>query len=309
MEEKPRDYRKYPPKTEHFGGADVEFKKLNDHLSGNSVYWSQQQGTFQELYPSIYSIKLKGYSYIKLYDFFPEYYYERLRLITHRQMHLYIDLCHLSNRGYYLSQTGSRKKGDSKDGDRRQVGGLSAYTGIRRPELAADLDHLEDCLLIHRVRRVDLRGMPSEIVVHTPFTPPELETGKYKLITGRVASQATKTRRAKAMVDVVSESGEKFRYLHRQTALKDGFWFDYRFIKKSFGDHAQRFADFALTWFKKNLWALQQQKANFEKDFRDALSLEMNLMGIQSDQRRQMCYIAANKFRTIYCPLEAEICA
>jgi hypothetical protein len=304
-----KDFRKFPPKkVTSRDGDQIFFKKINDDFPSALYHYGQDldgNPGYREMYPSVYSIELpKKYGYTKLYDFFVEEYFENRGLITYEQYNLYNYIATLRNRGYYLSLKGSN--GGRTDGE---IKGLAKMVRARVPDLTADIDHLEDCLLLHRVRRLDLQGMPNELVVHTPFTPDQLTAGKQKLIVDRISRQATKTKRQGAMVKGDSESGQKFNYLDRSRGNEHCFWLDYNYVKKAFGDKSKAFADFALAFFKKFLHWLKQDKSGFDADYRDALKHQLDRWGIKGNEQRETCYIAANKFRTIYCPLEQELIA
>jgi hypothetical protein len=298
----PTGFQKFPPKR----ARGVQFERLY-HRSGGLVIKDSESGKYCAKFPSVYSTELPNqYAYAKLWDHFSECYFEGQDgrsgfepLISWRQYSLYNYLTSLSNRGYYVSIKG-RKNDDG------QVIGLAALTGIRRPWLIDDLDHLEDCLLIHRVRRLDLHGQPNEIVIHTPFTPQQLRDGKYDLIRDRIARRATKQRREQAKVRG-EKDGQPFAYVTRNTA--PGFWFDYNYFRSTFGEQSQRFADFALRFFRKNFHYLKTDKSAFEADYRDDLGLELNVMEIRDAERREKCFKAAGVFRKIYCPTLEEICA
>ena len=303
----------YPPKTIVFHGTPVEFKRVNPDFPSALYYYHEPTG-YQPLYPSVYSIDLwNAGGFVKSWDFFAEEYLENRQLITYRQYSLYNYIVQLRNRGYYLSIKGSRiaeKRDDDGNLIRegKEVKGLSAVTGIRRPELIADLDRLEDVLLLHRVRRLDLQGIPTELVVHSPRTARELDKdGWHDFIAKRIAADATRGRRRSAMISG-EKNGQPFSYLDRRSRSA-GFQFDYRAVRDAFGDRCHQFANFALTYFKKNYHFLTENKAGFESDYREKLALELNLWNIAGNERRKNCYAAAHAFRTIYCPPIEEIIA
>lgn len=293
-----KDYRKFPPKQIIRDGIVIDFKKSNEDFSSN-LYIQTEKG-YQELYPSVYSIELAGEGYTKIYNFFPEIYLENLGLINYDQFNLYNYITTLRNRGYYLSITGSRKNSDQK--------GLAQMVGMRPETLRKNLDHLQDCLLIHRVLRLDLQGMPNELVVHTPFTDKQLKADnnrRLKLIVDRISQSHTEKQREKA-IERGEGRGGGFGYLKRKET-NERFQMDYGFIKRAFESHSRSFADFAIDYFKKELRTLKTDKSAFEKYFRLALRRKLDYWGILTNEQREICYIAANKFRSIYCPTDEEI--
>jgi hypothetical protein len=288
-----------PLKQNRRGDVTIDFNPIDSHFpSGN--YYYDKENRYQALYPSVYSIKLQGHGYFPFWDFFADQYFEDLELLNSEQMWLYTYLASLRNRGIRLSINGSK----SKDSERR---GLAAMLGRWRPAVIKDLDHLEDCMLIHRVRRLDLHGTPNDIIVHTPFTPPELhDSGWHKVIKDRIANETTRRARERHMVTGVDDEGNKFAYLNR-TGGDGRFHYDARQVDEAFGQNAKRFCDFALTFFRKHFWVLFEDKPAFDEDYRRELRLELNLYGVNQNSDRERCYVVANKFRTIYCPSLQEL--
>jgi hypothetical protein len=296
-----KTFRSNPPKRVIIDGVTVDFKKTySDRPSG--LYHPRTDGKYQALYPSIYSLELPSkYAYTKIYNFYAEEYLENRRLLTGNVWGFYLYLTSLRNRGYYLSIKGNGKTGEE------EVRGLAQVYGISRRTAIDHLDHLEDCMLIHRVRRLDLQGMPNEIVIHLPKTPEELDRdGYHDWIVKRIKENATKSRRDGARVSGTSESGQNFNYVDRTV---DGQSFDYGMIRRAFGQQALRFADWALMWFEKNWHFLRAEKRSFDHDVRKDLELELNGWGIYDRQRRHECFTAFGVFRKVYCPLDTELFA
>ncbi len=299
MSDKQKNSQKFPEKPITLqDGATVEFKKINEDFPSALVYYPQRGG-YQELYPSVYSIDVPGEGFVKLWNHFATEYLEDRGLINYDQFSLRNYISSLRNRGYYITVKSRKEDGDIK--------GLAQFLKMRTATLTAHLDHLEDCLLIHRVRRLDLHGTPNEFVAHTEFTAKQLDAGKEKIIVDRVARQHTKTKREKAVRRGGEESG-KFGYLDRK-ATDERFQFDYRMIKSAFGDNSLAFADFALEFFKAHLGMLRNKKSEFDYAYRSELNRRMSAWGIGGNSAREQCYIAANKFRVIYCPTDEELFA
>lgn len=305
MSKQEKNFQKFPKKTITLSdGATVEFKKLDGDFP-SKIFHYPQTGGYQELYPSVYSIEIPGEGFTKLYDFFVEEYFENLGLINYEQFNLYNYITTLRNRGYYLSLSGRKlEKGKPSDAD---VKGLAQMIRSRVKALTANIDHLEDCLLLHRVRRLDLQGMPNELVIHSPFTKKQLDAGKHKIILDRISRQHTKTQRQKAVHTGDGKTG-KFGYLDRK-ATNERFQMNYQFIKNAFGDNAAQFADFALGFFKSHLGFLRRSKSEFDYAYRAELKKKLSFWAIAGNSAREACYIAANKFRVIYCPTFEELCA
>ena len=294
--------QKFPPKPiTRIGGATVEFKKINEDFP-SAIFIYPKGGGYQELYPSVYSSKIPNEGFTPHYDFFVDEYFENRGLISWKQYNLYNYLATLRNRGYYLS-IHNRKRGDA------EVKGLAQMIGTRVATVNADLDHLEDCLLIHRVRRLDLHGAPNEIVIHSPFTAAQLDredgqkNTKQKIIIDRFARSYAKTNREQAVI-----RGEGFGYLNRKMT-SERFQFNYKAVKTAFGDAAHQFTDWALVFFKKNLQMLRDSKTSFDYAYRAELNKKFTTWAIGGNAAREACYIAANKFRVIYCPTDEELCA
>jgi hypothetical protein len=301
--------RKFPPKQIEIRGKAVTFSRIETNFERSGIYVQHpyESGVSFRKYPSIYSVKLSG-GFIYLWDVLAEEYYENLQLINYRQLALYNYLGSLRNRGYRVSLKGNGKKGDE------EIKGLAQLTDTWWPTLVKDLDRLEDVMLIHRIRRPDFRGMPSEIVIHSPLDPQDLRDPQTKqlrewaqILQQRVKEEPTRQRRQGTMRSGTTDDGRNFVFQDRKQE-DERFVFDFRQIVKAFGDFAERFALFAMEYFSKNWHLLTANKSGFEHDYRKSLELEMNVWGIHDNSRRESCYIAANKFRTIYCPMEEELC-
>ena len=303
MTDKQTNFQKNPAKSVTTqDGATVKLKRLNPDLPSGIVHFPLKGG-YQELYPSVYSIEIPNEGFIKIWDFFTSEYLDKRTLINYDQWCLYNFIGTLRNRGYYVTLQG-------KKGDDNEIKGLAKIIGTRTKTLIENLDHLENCLLMHRVRRLDLNGTPNEFILHTPFTAKQLdaENGKlHKKIVERVALNHVKKQRSLAVKTGEGKKGG-FGYLDRK-ATNERFQFDYRFIKSSFGSSSRLFTDFALVFFKANLKLLRNNKSNFDYVYRAELSRRMSDWGIGGNSAQHQCYIAANKFRVIYCPTDEELYA
>lgn len=304
MPKEKQNPQKFPPKQiTQVGGATVEFKKVNDDFP-SALYVYPESGGYQELFPSVYSIKIPGEGFTRIYDFFADEYFENRGLINYAQFCLYNYISTLRNRGYYLS-IHSRKGKNDGDND---VIGLAKMVGIKPDTLTAHLDHLENCLLIHRVRRLDLHGTPNELVIHSPFTAQQLDhEGKQKIIVNRVARNHVQNDRQKAVIKGDGKNGG-FGYLNRKMT-NERFQMNYKAVKTAFGEAARQFCNFALEFFKANLQMLRDSKSSFDYAYRAELNKKFTTWAIGGNTAREKCYIAANKFRVIYCPTDEEICA
>ena len=302
MSKEEKNFQKFPQKSRTLeDGATVEFKKLYDDQTSGLVHYPQRGG-FQELYPSVYSNEIEGEGFVKIYNFVPTEYIEERAFINYAQYSLHNYILINSNRGYYLSLKGSKKDGDVK--------GLAKVLQTRVATLTADIDRLQNCFLLHRVRRLDLNGCPNELVYHSGFTAKKLDASNqkiHKIIVERIARDHAKSSRQNGVVKSNGKRGG-FGYLNRK-ATNERFQFDYNVIKKAFGDNSRHFADFALEFFKLNKGLLERNKSEFEKGYRLELNRRMSDWGIGSNSAREACYIAANKFRTIYCPTFEELCS
>lgn len=302
MPKQENNFQKFPQKTITLNdGATVEFKKLYDDQPSGLVHYPQSGG-YQELYPSVYSNEIEGEGFVKIYNFVPTEYVERRAFINYDQYSLHNYAGINSNRGYYLSLKGSKKDGDVK--------GLAKMVGVKVETLTEHIDRLQDCFLLHRVRRLDLNGCPNELVYHSGFTAKQLDANNQKInnvIVDRIARSATKSSRQKGVVKSNGKNGG-FGYLNRK-ATDERFQFDYNVIKKAFGDNSRSFADFALEFFKTHKHLLERHKSDFEKGYRIELNRKMSDWGIGGNSAREFCYVAANKFRTIYCPTFEELCS
>lgn len=296
------DPRKFPPKERTFNGAAVRFNKIDGEFERSGIYGFGPDGMRFDKYPSIYSVKMPG-GYVPLWDITADEYFENRSWLNYRQFSLYHYIASLRNRGYHLSIEGNGKSGDA------EIRGLAQIVGTWRPTLVADLDRLEDCLLIHRVRRPDFHGTPSELVVHSPFTLVELRGGYADVIIERVNGRATWTRRQRMMRRGTTAAGVAYCFQNRASEAEQ-FVFNFNQIREAFGDSVDRFIYFAMAFFQKNHHFLYTNKGGFQADYRSGLFKELDGWNIVHDNAaRELCYKAANKFRTIYCPTEAELCA
>lgn len=297
-------------RTKRVNGALIEFQPINDipGINNGLYYYDQATNRPQPLHPSIYSLKLEGHGFLPLWNFFLEEYYENRSFINHRQAWAYIGIAGLRNRGLRIVLTPDRKKKKvtTDDGD-LQVHALDKYLGIDYRQLTKDIDRLEDCLLLHRIRRLDAHGTPNDFIIHTPFTPGQLATKWAKIIEQRIADEVTTTRRHKRMQWGMTKGGRQFTYLDRKADPEHRFSFDHLQIIKAFGQNTFRFAEFALKFFRSNFHYLTTDPQAFDRDYRDGLKLEMNLYDIHDNGRRELCYRAAHKFRQVFCPSHEEL--
>lgn len=286
-------------------GVDIGFKPLGGPSKSGLYYHDKDENRFYPLYPSIYSTDAGNY--FPLYDHFTREYIIARPLITRDQFAVYTFLASIRNQGFRVSIMGSR----SKSGDDDEPTGLAALLGMGRPQLIQALDHLEDCLLIHRVRRLDIHGTPNDILIHTPFTRQQLYGGQrfIDIIEDRIARKVTATARQKKMVTGVTDDGQPYSYLDRTVGTDGRFHYNASQISEAFGFYTDKFTQFALKYFRKNHHLLRGDKSGFEHDYREDLSLELNLYEIHKDAAREKCYRAAHKFRTIYCPSHEELLA
>jgi hypothetical protein len=346
MPSEQQNTRPFPSKRLEFHGKLVQFKKIDTDFNRSGIFVThpyETDGAGKPLsfrkYPSIYSTKLSS-GFVYLWDVLREEYVENLGLINYEQFSLYNYIASLRNSGWHVSVKGHKRRKLDADGKRtaeiEEVKGLAQITGRWWPKVAKDLDHLEDCLLIHRVRRPDLPGCPNEIIIHTPFAEQELVridrtgqriegidpmTGEWiegmwtPLLRQRVEQKATATRLAaierhtikKKLVDGKHKNVHVKWHDHRAEAER--FIFDFRPVSAAFGDNVDLFAYWAMQFFKKNWQYLYSDKSAFEHDYRHELGLGMSRWGIHDDAQRSRCYVQANKFRTIYCPTEEELVA
>jgi hypothetical protein len=309
-------------------GERVVFRRLRSQLgqfddqSGIYVYnkfrepgtpASQQNPLSFQKYPSVYSVQLSG-GYTFDWDVLADEYFENRGWINYEQLSLYGYVKSLRNRGYHVSvrpRPGRKVLGldGEPTGERDEVRGLAQITGRSCRYIERDLDVLEDCLLIHRVRRPDFSGAPNEFVVHSPFTVKDLQTEIGSVIEQRVAEGATRSRREGIAKRGVGKDGRPFVY-HNRRADSPTFVYDARETVKAFGDKTEAFIYWAMSYFQNEWDWLWKRKGEWQKQFREVLFAELNRWGINGDEARHACYREANKFRTIYCPLlEEELCA
>lgn len=326
---------KFPTKEIKFHGKPVTFKKIDNVFDRSGIFlshpWKKVEKTDKPLafqkYPSIYSTKLSG-GFVYLWDVLREEYVENLGLINYDQFSLYNYMASLRNSGWHVSikgRPGKLKKGaDGKLMDEREadVKGLAQIAGRRWTSVLHDLDVLEDALLIHRIRRPDFHGCPSEIVIHTPFAAQELvqvdrETGERTelesahVLRQRIEDKITANRRLKIVKHgIKKESAKKFTHFswHDRRQEDDRFVFDFRKVVAAFGDKVDQFAWWAMEFFQEHWNLLYSDRAAFQEDYRRELHDELTRWKILDNSDREECYKQANKFRTIYCPTEQEIC-
>lgn len=309
--------RRFPPGQKVINGALIDFEPIEDGFP-SGLYYYDDENRYCSLYPSIYSIKIDGHGYFPMWDFFLHEYRDNLGLISIHQWNVWAGIASLRNRGYRIKLTSDRRK-KVDDGD-QEVRALDHYLERDYRLLRDDLDCLEDALLIHRVRRADYRGTPDDIIVHSPFTPKQLYDGGWaETIKKRVDGQVTKANREITRISGRTKEinrngqptvpGKNYAYNPRTLDRSHRFTYDRRQISDAFGESTVRFARFALTYFSKNVWTLFRDKQAFDRDYRDMLATELNLYDIRKNSQREKCYIAANKFRMIYCPSMDELCS
>lgn len=324
------------PQQKTIHGSQIDFQPINEFGPSGLYYYDLATNKAHSLYPSIYSLAsgLNGYGYVPLWNFFAEEYYENLGLITFKQLGVWAGLAQLRNRGYRIALTSDRRK--PKDAE-TEVRALDVYLERDYRLLREDLDRLEDALLIHRVRRTDFRGTPDDIIVHTPFTPAALygEYGTFEGwcdrrkkvsnegIAGRLRHRVEKSvvknsRDKKRLTGVTGDTnrrgeptvaGKNYSFIPRTVDHGHVFTYDRRQIDEAFGQHTTTFADWALSFFRKSFDFLRTDKQAFDRDYRDELKVELDRYGIRANERRELCYRAANKFRQIYCPSIQELLA
>lgn len=317
---KPKDSNlKFPPKQIIRDGQILDFNRDDPELhSGIYQYSDGEYGKPNQrlaVYPSVYSIEIPGHGYTKTYDYFSDLYLENMGFINWQQYNLYNYIATLRNRGYRLSIHGARRKrkpGDPPpEPDAAQHKGLAAFSGVSPKTLITDLDHLEDCLLMHRVRRLDLQGIPSDLVIHSPFTPTKFEEMR-KVIVKRISTKYTRTRRLKMMMptaatNILEDDRADQKFYFNRKAGEPRFQLSAA-VREAYGPKFGHFVNFALEFFNKYLWEFRNQQPQFEKGYRDALKIKLTYWGIADRHDREKCYQAAAIFRNVYCPTLADLC-
>lgn len=323
---------KYPPKRVAFNGHPVDFVREYDDNAGlsNGLLWypyhyDPPQGQRRELerYPSIYS-NGGGGVFTKNYNIIVDKYFEDLRFLSSGDMAMYNYLLNKRSRGYRVSIHGKKKKVDGKGGVTDPgTAGLAVIFGQSPLTTIKQLDRLEDALLIHRITRLDWQGAPNEYVIHTPFDldrDGKFPADKFELIAGRIKGQASKDRRASIAKTSDARGRTHDLKKYRESPAAFIFQYDHRDTEEAFGDRTVDFTEFALVFFRENLKTLNTRKGDFQKKYRDRLAIELDQWSVGSGKRygprwrlrskdhKEICFKAANKFRTIYCPTLEELC-
>ena len=283
------------------GDHKIHFQEIDGPNGGRIYSYDVDTGRSLSTFASVYSLKVDGTGFFPVWDFFCDQYVEKLEIITPRQFMIYVYVGQLRNRGYRLSLKGSPDNSDTR--------GLATILGMHLNTLIADLDHLEDALLLHRIIRPDLKGRPNDIVVHTPFQEFELNgQGWLDVIRDRIARKATKTRRQQSLVAAKTPAGKPYSYIDRPTS-EQPFILNYKAVAKAFGTSMPKFENFALKFFDRSFHMLDDQKKKpiFESEYRDKLYAEMGRWGITGNAAREKCYVAANHFRRAFCPSYHEL--
>lgn len=332
---------KYPAKRVAFNGQPVDFVPEYDDNGdrSNGLLWypyryDPPEGQRRELerYPSIYS-NGGGGLFTKAHNVVVNDYFENNRFVSGQEAWLYIYLMNMRSRGYRVSIHGKKQRFD-KQGREVDPGtaGLAAIHRQSARTMMGQLDRLENALLMHRITRLDWKGAPNEYVIHTPFdviSDPDAPRDKPRsifppdkaaLIERRIKDNVSKQRRLAASKNDTGRGRSHDIKQYKESPAAFIFQYDHRDTEEAFGDRTVDFTEFALIFFRENLKTLNTRKGDFQKKYRDRLAIEMDQWSVESDKRygprwrlrnkdhKEICFKAANKFRTIYCPTLEELC-
>lgn len=314
-------YPKYPPKRVTFRQASVDFDPTyddNGDATNSLIFYLPtapgEKVGYVERFPSVYNHAQADFS--KNFNMVVQEYFLNRRLVSYAEMNLYNFLMNCAGCGYRISIHGKPRRVDS-DGQIIDPGtaGLAAVIGCDPKKIVAMIDKLEDLLLLHRVTRMDLRAAPNDLIMHTPFKSAALDQACVSMLVRRVRDHVTLNKKIAAR-GVDKNGGSLGRFHGKANSF---FQFDLREIsagrkiagqkrQEAFGSHARDFTEWSLIFFKKNLPLLRNYKGDFQKKYRDDLAQMWEQWQIHGKRRREECFIAANKFRTIYCPTMEELC-
>lgn len=274
-------------------------KKAKPHFRTNPKSFFYDRQIYFPRFPTIYQLDFpKEYKYTKLYDVLFEFYFEMFRerdeqpIIGREEIFLYSYLQSLANRGKGFNQKT-----------------LAKFIQIDPHNLVKRLDRLEDALLIHRVQRLDLHGLPNDLIVHS-IPKFHLKDKKFSWnkplldkIQKRVKTEETRLTRKES--GILKDDGETERLFIPRTKQK--FAFDYKkvFLETFEDDEAasQNFAESILISFCHDKDLIMQDAKSYDKILRQRVFESFADSALQPTEKH---YHAALTLRRIYAPVLSE---